>query len=342
MGIKTSHSQLSLYATCGKKYKLRYIDKLKTKYISSALLFGSALDNALNTLLLSRDLDKSIEDFEKNWAYQTFNGKYISLFDNVAIQYYASDLDINLFDDDDFNKLKCDKDVDLSRVTDKTWLANANWLSMRRKGLAMLRSYHSEVLPLIREVKAVQHKFELVNGVGDIIVGYVDLIVEWHDGRIILFDNKTTSRPYDSEQAARSQQLLTYFYQLEEQFKLNNVGFITLSKSINLNKIRNCKKCGFVSDSRHKTCNETVDNVRCNGEWDVKTNPKCDINVIINDVTEEAKDLVLEAVDTANEGIKRGYFPPNLSACKQGPITCEYFKVCWANDKKDIDTGNDD
>ena len=54
MGIKLSHSASEKYLTCPQQYKLHYIDRIRPDKLGSALLFGSALDEALNRLLATK------------------------------------------------------------------------------------------------------------------------------------------------------------------------------------------------------------------------------------------------------------------------------------------------
>lgn len=64
---KLSHSGRELYETCGYKFQLHYNQRLRSKNTSSALLFGSAFDEALNVLLLERDLEKAKYIFITEW-----------------------------------------------------------------------------------------------------------------------------------------------------------------------------------------------------------------------------------------------------------------------------------
>jgi hypothetical protein len=81
---------------------------------------------------------------------------------------------------------------------------------MRRKGIVMIESYDKFIMPKIKNTLAVQHKASLTNEDGDSVVQYVDLIVEWTDGRRILMDNKTSRVVYAPDSAGVSQQLISY------------------------------------------------------------------------------------------------------------------------------------
>lgn len=352
-----SYTSINTYATCGQKYKLRYRDNLRSKYFHAALAFGSAIDASLNMLLTTKDLDKANKEFDKSWNFQWVNKKYVSVPKYTEIVYAEADYDAELLDENDFIKLEALR-YELSTPTlnyenilqekkkigwdnlsvEKKQVFNySNWLSLRHKGLIMLESYSKKILPRIKEVLAVQKETFLENDAGDKIVQYLDLIVTWEDGRNILFDNKTSSRDYDNDQAARSPQLISYYSGAKAQYKLDSVGFIVLKKNINKNKIKICSSCGFDgSRNKNRTCNNTIGKKRCNAPWKITIDPECYMQVIINDVTATAENLVLDSFHEANEGIKKEHFYKNLSACKSGPIVCEFYNLCWFGNRDEV------
>lgn len=357
-----SFSAITTYTTCGKKYELRYKQGLRSKYFHAALAFGSAIDISLNELLKTKNLQKANEVFEKNWTFQFVNKKYESLSQNENLVYAESDFDKELLKEDDTIDLenfliKNDltftsnpylyyEDI-LTRKKEIGWdnLSNkerqfynyANWLSLRQKGLIMLQSYVDKILPNIIEVLAVQKEQYLINSDGDKVIQYLDLIVKWKDGRNILLDNKTSSRDYDEDSASKSPQLISYYSSSKEEYKLDAVGFIVLKKQIVKNKVKICSQCSHNgTGQRHQKCDNIINSKRCNGEWKITIDPECFIQVIINDVHPNSEELVLSTFDEANEGIKKENFYKNLSACKNGPIICDYFKKCWYKDDSEI------
>lgn len=228
---------------------------------------------------------------------------------------------------------------------DKKVFYNAmNWVCLRRKGHTMINSYYKKILPKIKEVLAVQHKFKLINDVGDEIVAIADLIVKWEDGRILLLDNKTSAKEYEKDQASRSQQLIIYYHQLKEEFKLDAVGFIVMNKSIVKNKIKICSVCGHDgTGSRARTCDVEYSPSmgakakRCGGDWLTKCSPEAWIQTIINNVSDTAENLVLSSFDEANNGISKGVFYKNLNSCKgNGSFRCPFFEVCWKQDYSQV------
>lgn len=346
-----------MYTDCGRKYKFHYVDKYREKYFHSALGFGSAIDNGLNTLLETRDFEKGKAEFDKTWAFQYVNGKVTALARSEYLVYAEKDFDKDLLTPEDiavlevkepfeyYEKIKEMKSLrgfDNLTVEERQFYNHMNWLCLRRKGYVMMKAYNEKILPKIKNVLAVQHKFQLENNVGDTIVAVADMIVEWEDGRILLLDNKTSSREYEADQAARSAQLIVYYHKLKEEFKINSVGFIVMNKNISKNKTKICSSCGNDgSGGRHKTCAVETDTGRCNGAWLEKINPDCYIQTIINEVTDTAEELVLTTFDEANTGIKQEMFYRNLSACKRGPIVCPFYRVCWHNDMSDVTTAEE-
>lgn len=360
---RLSFSAISTYTTCGEKYRLRYKQGLRSKFFHAALAYGSAVDLSLNKLLTTKDLAEAIKEFDKTWNAQYVNKKYVTLAKFPDLVYAESDYDEELLQEEDLDVLKAEllnsenlgqdssssyfekikekkSKIGWENVPDgeKEFYNYANWLCMRRKGHIMLESYNKKIMPQIKEVLAVQKEQYLENESGDKVVQYLDLIVEWNDGRRILMDNKTSAKDYEEDQASRSPQLISYFAGAKEEYKLDAVGFLVLKKQILKNKIKICSLCGNDgSGERHKTCASDNPDTgkRCNGTWNIKLNPECYIQVIINNVAPAAETLVLETFDEANSGIKNNVFHKNLGACKTG-FQCEYFKKCWQGDNSEL------
>lgn len=360
---KISHSAVRMYSECGRKYLYHYKYRLRSKVTHGALLFGSALDNALNTLLKTKNLEESIKMFEKCFRYQDINGigTYLPYAKNVV--YGMKDFDEELITDEDEKKyVEFKAKYDVKSASDlKTDMANVvqlkkeqghanltdiekmiysfgNWHCLRNKGLCMLDAYNTEIIPQIKDVLAIQKHVGLTNSEGDKITGYIDLIVEWKDGKRYVLDNKTSSIEYEPDSAMRSQQLILYHHMTKEEYKINGgVGFIVMYKHLNKNRQKTCAKCNFDgSGGRHKTCSNEFDGVRCNGMWIEKIRPSARVQVILNQVSEAAEDLVIQTFDEANEGIKKGVFNPNLNACGNANFQCPYYRKCWYGKEDDL------
>lgn len=368
MTNRLSFSAIAKYTECGHKYFLHYRKRYRGKYFHSALAYGSAVDEGLNELLKTKDLDKSLQVFDKKWCFQYINNVLTSLSKATNVVYAETDTDVELLFSEDVQKLDneygnlweqlydnvCEqkKSVGWDNLPkeSKELYNYVAWLSMRRKGHVMIRSYNEQIIPRISKVLAVQHSTSLVNSDGDEIVQYLDLVVEWEDGSIILFDNKTSAKDYDQDAALTSPQLISYYVKSKVEFGTNAVGFLVMKKQILKNKKKICKKCNHNgSDSRAKTCDQEytgkvikrgkeVDGmIRCDGEWDVSIDPKCYIQVIISPVNEFAEQTVMSTFSDANDGIKKEVFHRNLKACGSGgSYKCEFFKLCWEGKEDDL------
>lgn len=365
MATRISHSAVNTYSQCAKRYKLHYIDRIRPILQPIFFVFGSALDYALNNLLESKNVEESIKLFDKSFRFGNINNEPQYIPDNINIVYAKRDFDSDLLVEDDYLKYnelkeklnlksetKLEDDVayflDIKEknglkglTVDERKLYNmANWLCMRRKGHVMIQSYAKEILPKINKVITIQKKINLTNDEGDVVTGALDLAVEWIDGKRYILDNKTSYKEYEPDSAMRSQQLIVYHHAEKEELKLDGVGFIVMYKQILKNKTKKCLSCGKDgTGQRHKTCDAVVDEKRCNGEWLEKIKPECRIEIILNEVTEAAENLVIQTFDESNEGIKKGVFSPNLNACSMGAEwKCAYYNLCWKGSKEDLVT----
>ncbi len=357
MATKLSHSSLRLYSECGQRYKYHYIDRVRETVFHSALAFGSAIDEALNNLLIDRNYNKAIEIFDAKWKNGRIGNSYEELINNTKLVYGASDFDSNLLIEDDLEtvaKYICQNSPDdfIKEIQElkasigwdnivpatQAKYNHLNWLSMRRKGHAMIKSYFDKVLPQIIEVVSIQEEISLENEEGDKITGFVDLVATYKDGKNYVLDNKTSARAYDEDSAARSQQLVLYYHTLKEKYNLAGVGFIVLNKNIKLNKDKKCSQCGHDgTGSRAKTCDNEIEGKRCGGEWIVKVNPECYIQTVLNEVTPESENLILDNFIDINQMIKLGIFYKNLAACKNGNLICPYINLCHKGSMKGLE-----
>ena len=218
--MKISFSGKEKYAQCSMMYKLHYIDKIRPERIGSALVFGSALDNALNHLLEHKDLEQAKSIFWMDWAEYEHN---------PIIDYYKSDLDMDL--------LSMQESQELDEIQDdKLREHRANWLSMFYKGNKLLESYYEELLPRIKKVISIQKEISLQGmsddgtPTDDTITGIIDLEadVELDNGEVVraILDNKSTSTPYPQNSYMTKHQ--TALYTFAEGIKY--AGFLTMNK----------------------------------------------------------------------------------------------------------------
>lgn len=311
---KLSNTALNLYNQCSLCYYLHYKENIRPVKTSSALVFGSALDSALNELLKNRNLNDAQNIFEEEW------NKYRK---DTNVIYFKSDLDEELLNHFGF-------------FTDKIKI-DPNWKTLLIKGQMFIAAYYLNVLPKIKEVLAIQEPIEVQNSEGDKITGFLDLVVKWEDGKTYLMDNKSASKPYENDSAKEGQQLPLYHYAVKEKYNLDGIGYIVLIKKINKNKVKKCIVCGTINSGSHKKCNEQVPYKingdvsynRCNGEFETTIKPTVDIQYVFNNVEESDENRVLELFDQANHAISNNIFATrhNPQRGKYGYCTYkEYFE----------------
>lgn len=169
---KLSFTKLSTYNECGLKYDLHYNQYLRPSQPKSALIFGNSIDEALNVLLETKDLNLAQQKFEDLWNKQIFNKKEIVLSIPGIISFSKSDTDEDLLE---INNI----------VTD-----NKPWMSLSLKGELILKAYNDIVLPKIKQVIGIQTPIKIENLEGDSIEGKLDIILKWEDDRNLLIDIK--------------------------------------------------------------------------------------------------------------------------------------------------------
>jgi hypothetical protein len=355
-----------MYSECPKKYELFYKKRLREKVRSGALVLGSALDEAFNHLLLTKDLNRSKEIFVEKFTNTEINKKQVYVPECPNIVYAAKDLDLELITNNQLQHLKSQLDANIStneleeklrgiqkqksaigwkliKKEDKLLYNLANYYCLVQKGLLILEAYNEKVIPKIVEVISVQHEITMDNN-EDVLVGIADFICKWETGETILFDNKSSSSYYEDNSVKTSQQLTLYDEALKQkQIHVDKFGFIVGLKDIPKNREKVCVDCGYKAEkgARHSTCFNNVDGKRCGGKYDEKINPKAEIQIIIDTIPETHKDLILTNVDEINHVMKQGVFTKNLNHCKQGNLICPYYNYCWSKDDSDLEDMNE-
>jgi len=361
---RLSHSQLNRFSQCGVSYKHYYKNHIRPNVQSAALLFGSALDNALNELLLPKGKKTPEEIFMESFLNAKINDTITYIPTATNIVYANADFDEELLQPEDYatiNQLVVDEELfadnddyvekvsllkkkkeaagfDSFTLKEKSFYNYMNWVSLMRKGLLMLSAYREKVLPLIVKVHTVQKMVEMNNHDGDSIVGYVDLVAEVKDQGIVILDNKTSAMAYEEDAALTSAQLALYMHILYDTYKTRKVGYIVLRKNVKKNRIKICSVCGYDgSGSRHKSCSNEVDGKRCGGEWKETIKPEIEIQVIISEISETVENLVLDNFDTINYAIKQEIYPRNLQTCTNYyGGKCAYYKLCYFGSKEGL------
>lgn len=355
--MKISNSAINTFTSCGQKYYYSYVKGYKSIWESSALRFGSAIDAALNHMLLNRDKENIVQDtkliFEQEWVSQKGRGgQVVHIETNPYLEYADSDFDKDLLDEADFQKLtmiyqewesifdsikRKKKAVGWENVpeNDRSFYNFVNWLSLRQKGRVLIEAYHKYILPQIDEVLDVQRHVSVDNGSGSILHGYVDLVVRLKDGSVAVMDNKTSSIEYKQDSAVYSPQLTLYMMLLNNMdlpYKVEKVGYIVLRKGILKTKTKVCKSCGYQASegSTHKTCNNTTaEGKRCGGEWGVTLQKDVDFQFITATPPETFQEDLLTNINVINTLIKSGLYAKNYNACMNSyGKPCEFLKIC--------------
>lgn len=360
---RLSYSQLRLFSECGQKYKYYYIDKIRERTKSGALIFGTAIDRAMESVHKDPAGDEK-KVFDDIFEYQEINGKKVYIPESLLLVYAASDFDADLLIADDFTFLKAkaeelvpDLFAELAgsveetfkkcasykkqrafrtfKETENRFLNLANWLCLRRKGHLMLEAHRKHILPKITKVVKTQVKVELNNGTGDSLVGYADMIAHWlDDAEPTVFDYKTSSIEYDQDSVLTSPQLTIYAHALG----IRKAGYIVFRKGIIKNKVKTCATCNFDgTGSRAKTCTNEASGKRCSGAWNETIRPEVDIQVIIDVIPERTEDIVMDNIEMVNKAIQVGSFVRNFNSCHNGFGPCPYLSMCFKNNMGDLE-----
>ena len=303
-----SHSAWSKFWTCPAYYDIHYHLRLEPIWTTSALMFGIAIDIALNELHLhGKD---PIKVFRDHFQWEQM--------DNVIFD--KRDSSRAVFNQQDLRKLRGKSD------------RYVGWASLRVRGRALLEKYLEEIHPLIEKVHSVQKEL-------DNRAGFIDLIAEVTllNGEKVVIDFKTSYWPYDEESASQSPQLTLY----ATDCGLDNTAFCVLRKDVRVRKAKTCLMCGHkVVGGSHTTCNKEVDKKRCGGEWEFDIALQPEIQFILGKPSEsDKKDLKksFKITEDLIEQFKKTGFPKNMSTCEwiYGK-RCDKFNYCRTGCKKGL------
>lgn len=341
--MRLSNSSLDKYRLCPRMYDLHYNHRIRPVTLSSPLFFGSAVDQALNVLLLKKKRILNEEEsslvkrnmfdvFDDTFSEIKFNGEIVKLKVYDKAKYAKTDFDERLLTGEDWSKI-----IKFADNYDKVEILNffktsksvhkedielinyMNWLSLRRKGHLFLSTYEKEVLPRIIEVHSIQRQTNLTNSQGDAYIGVIDFIATWDDGNKYIFDNKTASRKYLDNSVKTSTQLMTY----SEDTGINLAGYIIMLKSLTWDKHNKCTKCDYASISRHVQCPK-----KC-GALEFTYEPKVSIQIILDSVVEENKDKMFLEIQDIADSIKEENFEPDWNKCANVfGQKCPYYDYC--------------
>ena len=360
MSNKLSHSSVSRFQTCPTSWKLHYAKRYRPKLQSSALLFGTAIDKAFETMVQGGD---GKDMFEKVWTFQIINGNTEFLPDSSLLAYYQSDIEMFLLDEQDKAKLNewlakntpetrnwtavyddCDQEREMKGFQNihegkRQFLNYVAWLSMRQKGLLMVQTLQEKVLPKITKVVSTQEEVKLKLEEGSSITGFTDLICQWepYQNDTIIFDLKTSSKAYEADSVLNSPQLALYAHAFGEKHQTNLCGFIVLGKRIIKNKTKICSVCKVEgTGSRARTCDQETDGIRCGGAWEESFKPEIMLQIIVDKISKERQQFVLENISEIDKAIQAGVFVKNLQSCIMPYGKCSFYNICHNNDASDL------
>jgi hypothetical protein len=182
MTNRLSHTQVSLFQECPQKYAYQYLEKIKPTTFGGALAFGSAIDKGLEALVQKHENPEQV--FLDRFTAQEINGVLTDIKISPLLTYANSDYDPDLIFDEDIQSLKQlgivdfkarayeiyeRKDVvgfDNLSEEDKIDLNKIVWHCLKNKGLMILETARTEVLPNITEVLSTQEEVKLENDKG--------------------------------------------------------------------------------------------------------------------------------------------------------------------------------
>lgn len=361
MSKRISYSQIRLWQECPQKWKYQYKDGLRERVRSGALFLGSAIDAALNELLTTKSLINAQNAFLNTLTTGEINKVIIDIKTSPRVVYGERDMDWELLTDDDINDIKtyCKEEHHESLKThfngiramkkDKGWqnlhestqtfYNVCNWHSLKRKGLLMLGAYNNEVMPHIKEVIAVQKEVLLHNGENELI-GYIDLVCRWDNGELILADNKTSGSLYEEDSVRTSEQLTIYDEKLRQEGIIpDKQAYIVMLKNIIKDRVRVCSSCKHEAEktSRVKTCAQEINGKRCGAEFTEVMIPKAEIQIVMDQIPERTKDIILENVDAVNHMMQNNYITRNFNSCQAAYGKCPFYDLCFKNDDSGLD-----
>lgn len=354
--IYVSYSAASRFKQCPTKYYLskRYQDKR----ISSALPFGKAIEMGVSVLLEGGSIDASSNVFYQHWDTEHLkDNEYRQIFDNLDLQFYASDFDKNLFSTEDEKALD-DWAFELLDEKQRNWLEvfelvndcirsdkevsdaqlafynRVIWLCCKIRGSVMLEAFNAQILPQVdlsrKEHYSAQREVSMTNTEGDRIVGYVDYVIYLKEHGWTILDLKTAGQPYSMHKLDTSEQLRTYVAAIGDEIGSHKAGYVVLLKKIKLDKT--CSRCGSEKQGMSKKCRSES----CDGEYS-RTVPRGETQLLIKDFRNEELDDVLDDYMNIATAIKNEVKYKNPESCFSFGRRCEYYDHCWGGkDLKDI------
>lgn len=361
MAIRTSYSQNSTYIQCSQHWKYLYVDKYKSEKEGASLYFGSAIDAAVMEML--KGVTQYEQIFIDKFTSVIQDKKVVQVFDNDNIVYSYNDFDEHLLSVNELGEInKWFKELNVRSSGDvvadfkeivkrkknpykgisaaELKLFNRiSWLSLKCKGLVLLKSFKEQFLPKVKKVVETQ-KFAKIDdpNTGDSITGFIDMIleIEGYD-KPIIFDLKTAAQPYTKEQIDLTEQLTLYAAMKAHEYNTDLVGYVVLCKNIPKEIVNNCSKCGHLQDGRHKTCNNVINGARCGGSWIESKLLKPEVQVLVEKKTPEQINDLLTGYGNIIDAMKMGIVYKNTSKCNNWySQKCPFYDLCHNGSTKGL------
>lgn len=335
--ISLSHSARGKYDTCPRMYDLHYNEKIRPLGSTSALLFGSAIDKACENYAQEKSSGRALLIFKKEWG--DLQDGFIEQDGTTSkIEYHNNDFDHELLIQSDNESIIKDTLYetvsDLVKAgTEKERIAYANWISLHRKGIMLVKKFIEWFDQNVEEVLGTQVVIELEDEQGNQVKGLADLVIKIHGyDNPVLVDLKTAARYYDRNSVKESEQLALYYLYLKNTKypTMERAAFLVLNKMIKKNRVKTCKKCGTVTTGREQSCAAGGKGKnRCGGDFLIDITPEVVLQYIHDEIPQEFIDQTIEKFNLAASNIKAKNFEPCWTACDNYfGRKCPYYEFC--------------
>jgi hypothetical protein len=309
---------------------MRHEDNLNVKFSKT---------DYVDKILWPQDLD----------ALTAFSG---SLNDSKPKQEFRVDLNVKKLVKE-LMKIRDNQYVrDLTKEEER-FIHQALFLSMLRKGHLMLESFEKNIMPHVTKVVSSQEKIDLKHPDGHSVVGYIDLLCEMEGytinkgkknerkllaGELVVADVKSAGpmawKKHDN--LYKAPQLDTYLISDEVQEKAiastgketNLIAYFVTSKTIQTESLHNCKKCGSLKESRHKTCPAETEDGRCDGEWEGSETYFVESKIVVGERNLDEAQMMFNDFDDTLNAIQAKIFPRNRNSCDAFGSVCDYMDIC--------------
>jgi len=346
-----SNSQINTYTDCARKWYLDKQKRLRPNWKGSALIFGSALDAAVESILLKSEIPAEIVFAGALRAFEVNGVEKHLPEDLLDVRFFAGDVDVSLFEAKDLDKVGafCDGiEIDMPELDEfllfckqqrksKTALTKTeqklfNFLAYRTmqiKGLMMLEKLREWIEENVAEVHEVQKKISIENENGDQFIGFLDFIVtmktdcETCDGdglidmEVGVMDICPDCTPKRVLIDLKTSSNTNAYYPSDSAAESRQLGIYSQEEAIP-------DVAYLVADKKIR-----------------KREPRVRLAFIEGVITEEHLDDVFEEIEEVTGEIKEklelgeGAFEKNLDSCmKFGG--CQYFNFCKKGDMKGL------